>query len=71
IVGISALLTTTMPAMKDAVQALKAAGLPGTKIVIGGAPITQEFADEIGAHGFAADAGSAVELVQRLVGEAA
>lgn len=71
IVGISALLTTTMPAMKDAVTALKAAGLAGTKIVIGGAPVTQEFANEIGADGYAADAGSAAELVRRLVGEAA
>lgn len=71
IVGISALLTTTMPAMKDAVTALKAAGLTGTKIVIGGAPVTQEFANEIGADGYAADAGSAVDLVRRLVGEAA
>jgi 5-methyltetrahydrofolate--homocysteine methyltransferase len=71
LVGISALLTTTMPAMKDAVQALKAAGLAGTKIVIGGAPITQDFANEIGADGFAADAGTAVELAKRMVGAAA
>jgi len=71
LVGISALLTTTMPALKAAVQALKAAGLDGTRIVIGGAPVTQEFADEIGADGFAADAGSAVALARRLVGEAA
>ncbi len=71
LVGISALLTTTMPAMKEAVVALKAAGLADTKVVIGGAPVTQEFADEIGADGFAADAGSAVELARRLVGAAA
>jgi 5-methyltetrahydrofolate--homocysteine methyltransferase len=71
LVGISALLTTTMPAMKDAVTRLKAAGLAGTKIVIGGAPVTQEFADEIGADGFAADAGSAVEIAKHLVGAAA
>lgn len=71
LVGISALLTTTMPAMKEAVVALKAAGLDGTKVVIGGAPVTQEFANEIGADGFAADAGTAVELARRLVGEAA
>ena len=70
IVGVSALLTTTMPAMKEAVIALRAAGLAGLKIVIGGAPVTQEFANEIGADGFAADAGSAVEVVQRLVGAA-
>jgi len=71
LVGISALLTTTMPAMKEAVLALKAAGLAGTKIVIGGAPVTQDFADEIGADGFAADAGTAVSLARRLVAEAA
>ncbi len=71
LVGISALLTTTMPAMKDAVLALKAAGLAGTKIVIGGAPVTQDFANEIGADGFAADAGSAVELARQMVGAAA
>lgn len=71
LVGISALLTTTMPAMKEAVLALKAAGLAGTKVVIGGAPVTQDFADEIGADGFAADAGTAVALARRLVGEAA
>ena len=57
--------------MKDAVCALKAAGLAGTKIVIGGAPVTQDFANEIGADGFAADAGSAVEVAQRMVGAAA
>jgi 5-methyltetrahydrofolate--homocysteine methyltransferase len=71
IVGISALLTTTMPAMKEAVATLRAAGLAGVKIVIGGAPVTQEFANEIGADGYAADAGSAAEIVQRLVGAAA
>jgi 5-methyltetrahydrofolate--homocysteine methyltransferase len=60
-----------MPAMKDAVNSLRAAGLTATKIVVGGAPVTQEFANEIGADGYAADAGSAVELVQRLVGAAA
>lgn len=69
LVGISALLTTTMPAMKEAVVALKAAGLGGTKVVIGGAPVTQDFADEIGADGFAPDAGTAVELARRLMGE--
>ena len=71
IVGISALLTTTMPAMKEAVTTLRAAGLAGLKIVIGGAPVTQEFANEIGADGYAADAGSAADIVQRLVGTVA
>ena len=71
IVGLSALLTTTMPAMKETVRVLKEANLPGLKIVIGGAPITQLFADEIGADGYAADAGTAVDLAKRLMGEAA
>jgi 5-methyltetrahydrofolate--homocysteine methyltransferase len=71
IVGLSALLTTTMPAMKETVRVLKAAALAKTKIMIGGAPITQAFADEIGADGYAADAGTAVEVAKRLVGEAA
>jgi 5-methyltetrahydrofolate--homocysteine methyltransferase len=71
LVGLSALLTTTMPAMKDAVAALKAAGVPGLKIVIGGAPITAEFAREIGADGFAPDAGTAVDVAKSLVGAAA
>jgi 5-methyltetrahydrofolate--homocysteine methyltransferase len=71
IVGLSALLTTTMPAMKETVRVLKEANLPGLKILVGGAPITQLFADEIGADGYAADAGSAVDLAKRLMGEAA
>lgn len=68
IVGLSALLTTTMGAMRDTVQALKSAQLPGVKIIVGGAPITQLFADEIGADGFAADAGSAIDMAKQLVG---
>ena len=71
LVGLSALLTTTMPAMKETVRILKAAGLPNTKIMIGGAPITQAFADDIGADGYAADAGTAVDVAKKLVGEAA
>lgn len=71
LVGLSALLTTTMPAMKDTVKMLKAAGLPNTKIMVGGAPITQAFADDIGADGYAADAGTAVDVAKKLVGEAA
>jgi len=71
IVGLSALLTTTMPAMKETVKKLKEAGLPNTKIMVGGAPITQAFADEIGADGYSADAGSAVDMAKKLVGEAA
>ena len=71
LVGLSALLTTTMPAMKETVRVLKAAALPNLKIVVGGAPITQQFADEIGADGYAADAGTAVELATRLLEPAA
>ena len=67
VVGLSALLTTTMPAMKHTVSALRAAGLTQTKIIVGGAPITAEFAREIGADGFSADAASAVDLVRKLV----
>ena len=66
VIGLSALLTTTMPAMQQTVKAVKSSGT-GCKVVIGGAPITQEFANEIGADGFSPDAASAVELVRRLV----
>ncbi|MEM7624124.1 MAG: corrinoid protein [Planctomycetota bacterium] len=68
IIGLSALLTTTMPAMKQTVDAVKAAELNGVKVLIGGAPITQSFADEIGADAFAPDAASAVDKVRELVG---
>lgn len=71
LVGLSALLTTTMPAMKATVALLRASNLTNTKIMVGGAPITQAFADEIGADGYASDAGTAVEVARRLVGEAA
>jgi methanogenic corrinoid protein MtbC1 len=66
IVALSALLTTTMPAMKEAVQAIKASGLQGYKLIIGGAPITQEFATQIGADGFATDAAGAAVLAKKL-----
>jgi 5-methyltetrahydrofolate--homocysteine methyltransferase len=68
VVGLSALLTTTMPAMRSAVQAIREAKVNDVKVVVGGAPITQMFADEIGADGYAADAASAVTLVRELVG---
>ncbi len=70
VIGLSALLTTTMPAMKTSVEALKKAGLAKTKVLVGGAPITQSFADEIGADGYSADAASAVEVARKLVGAA-
>ena len=68
IIALSALLTTTMGAMKDAVEALKAAGIADkVKIMVGGAPITREFCDEIGADAYTADAASAAEKAKELV----
>ena len=67
VIGCSALLTTTMPQMKNVVEAIKAAGL-GTKVMIGGAPVTQNYADEIGAHGYAPDAASAADKAKELAG---
>jgi len=65
--AMSALLTTTMPQMSETIKALKQAGTP-VKTMIGGAPVTQGFADEIGADGYAPDAASAVDLVRSLLG---
>jgi len=68
LIGISALLTTTMPSMKTVVEALKAAGLKDrVKVMIGGAPITQAYADEIGADGYSPDAASAVDKAKELL----
>ncbi len=68
IIGLSSLLTTTMVYMKDVVEALRASGLGDrVKVMVGGAPVTQAFADEIGAHGYASDAASAVDVVKRLL----
>ncbi|MDR0622753.1 MAG: cobalamin-dependent protein, partial [Deltaproteobacteria bacterium] len=66
IVGLSALLTTTMPAMEETVNALKEAGLE-VKTMVGGAPVTKAFADKIGATGYSEDAPGAVELARKLV----
>jgi 5-methyltetrahydrofolate--homocysteine methyltransferase len=69
IIGMSALLTTTMPAMKDTIDVFVEAGLRGKfKFIIGGAPLNQKFADEIGADGYGEDAQSGVELVKRIMG---
>ena len=68
LIGLSALLTTTMPAIKTTVQALAPVRAKGVRVVVGGAPITQSFADAIGADGYAPDAPSAVDLARRLVG---
>jgi 5-methyltetrahydrofolate--homocysteine methyltransferase len=70
ILGMSTLLTTTMINMKGVIQALEGAGLRDrVKVIIGGAPVTQSFADEIGADGYAPDAASGVDVCKRFVGE--
>ncbi len=67
-VGLSALLTTTMPVMKDVVAALKADPTTSdVKVLVGGAPLTQEYADSIGAAGYAPDASSAVDLAKSFI----
>ena len=66
VIGLSALLTTTMPAMDSTVKAVKEAGL-AAKTIVGGAPVTQAFADTIGADGYSADAAGAVKLVKQIV----
>jgi 5-methyltetrahydrofolate--homocysteine methyltransferase len=69
VVALSALLTTTMPNMKNVVDAIQQAGLRGqTRIIIGGAPVNQAYAEQIGADGYAPDASSAVRKVRELVG---
>jgi 5-methyltetrahydrofolate--homocysteine methyltransferase len=71
IVGISALMTTTMPAMKRTIDALVRAGLRDrVKVMVGGAPVTQAFADQIGADGYAKDSTLAVVKAKQLVGAA-
>jgi len=68
IVGLSALLTTTMPSIKKTLEALKEAGLRNkVKVLVGGAPITQEYANEVGADGYASDAPSAVDIAKKLL----
>jgi 5-methyltetrahydrofolate--homocysteine methyltransferase len=67
LLAMSALLTTTMPFMASVVAAVKQSGLKNLKTMIGGAPVTQQFANEIGADGYAPDAASAVEVAARLV----
>ena len=68
VVGMSALLTTTMGEMKNTIQTIEKAGLRNqVKTIVGGAPVTERFAKEIGADGFAPDAASAVDLVKSLL----
>ena len=66
LIGVSALLTTTMPNMRAVVEAVRAANL-AMKVVIGGAPVTPEFAGQIGADGYAPDAGAAVDVARSLL----
>jgi len=70
VIGLSALLTTTMPSMKTTIDALKEAGIRDkVKVIIGGAPVTQKYADEIGADGYGRDAAAAATLVRKLLGK--
>jgi 5-methyltetrahydrofolate--homocysteine methyltransferase len=66
LVGMSALLTTTMPAMEETVKAVKEAGIDA-KIMVGGAPVTEGYAEKIGADGYSADAASAVDKAKELI----
>lgn len=69
LVGMSALLTTTMPAMRSTIKALVEAGLRDrVKVMVGGAPVTQIYADQIGADGYAPDAAAAVRKAKKLLG---
>ncbi len=67
IVGMSALLTTTMVGMKDVIEAIRGAGLGDVKVIVGGAPVTEEFAHEIGADAYAPDAAAAAHVAQELL----
>jgi len=69
IVGLSALLTTTMPAMKEVIEAIrKDPEIKDVKVMVGGAPVTQEYADSIGADGYGPDASTAVDIAEQLLG---
>ena len=69
LIGLSALLTTTMPVMKDVIAILKTdSSTADVKVMVGGAPLTQEYSDSIGANGYAPDASSAVDLAAKLLG---
>ena len=66
IVALSCLLTTTMPALQSTTQAIRSSGLGGFKLMVGGAPVTQDFANQIGADGYSPDAASAADLAKKL-----
>jgi methanogenic corrinoid protein MtbC1 len=67
LIACSGLLTTTMPAMREAVKSIKNSGLSGFKVIVGGASVTQKFADEIGADGYSEDAGGAAVIAVELM----
>jgi 5-methyltetrahydrofolate--homocysteine methyltransferase len=68
VVGLSALLTTTMPAMENTIRAIEESGLRDrVKIIVGGAPVTAEYARQIGADGYAADASQAATLAREII----
>ncbi len=67
LLALSALLTTTMPSMKGVIEAVRASDGKSVKVMVGGAPLTQEYADSIGADGYAPDASGAVDLVKKLM----
>ena len=68
VIGLSALLTTTMPRMKEFIELLEESGIRNKyKVIVGGAPVTQEFAEMIGADGYSADATRAIDLTKRLL----
>jgi methanogenic corrinoid protein MtbC1 len=67
VVALSCLLTTTMPSLKEIAIAVKGSGAKGFKLIVGGAPITQEFAEQIGADGYSTDAAGAATLAKKLV----
>jgi 5-methyltetrahydrofolate--homocysteine methyltransferase len=66
LVGMSTLLTTTMPGLEKTLKAIRSSGL-GAKVMVGGAPVTQSYADKIGADGYAPDAATAVDVAKRLI----
>jgi 5-methyltetrahydrofolate--homocysteine methyltransferase len=71
LIGVSALLTTTMGNMKSVIEAVAAADdMPNLRVIVGGAPVTEEFATQIGAHGWAPDAASAVEVANAVIANA-
>jgi 5-methyltetrahydrofolate--homocysteine methyltransferase len=68
VIGLSALLTTTMPQMQEFIEHLQESGIRDQyKVIIGGAPVTQDFCDQLGADGYGADATRAVEITKKLI----